>query len=115
MIKRTGDEGIYNEVVEHNGVLHFAGLVAEDLSKDMTGQTADVLAQLDKLLAAHGSGRDRVLTALIFVTDMRKKPAMNEVWKAWFKPGTAPTRATIGVSDLEPNVLLEVVVTAAVK
>jgi enamine deaminase RidA (YjgF/YER057c/UK114 family) len=114
MIKRSGRHAdILHEVVEHNGTLYLAGVVAEDLSKDMTGQARSVFAQIDQLLAAHGSGKDKLLTALIFVTNMKDKPAMNAVWQEWLAPANLPTRATIGVSDLEPNVRIEVVVTAA--
>lgn len=115
MIKRSGAYGdILHEVVEHGGVLHFAGVVSEDPKLDMAGQMRDVTRQIDALLAAHGSSRDNLLTALIFITDMKQKPAMNAVWKQWLAPAHLPTRATIGVADLD-GYLLEVVVTAAKK
>ena len=114
MVKRSGPHaGILHEVVEHNGTLYLAGVVAEDLSQDMTGQAKSVFGQIDVLLKEHGSSKDKLLTALIFVTNMKDKPAMNAVWKEWLAPANLPTRATIGVNDLEPNVRLEVVVTAA--
>lgn len=113
MIKRTGFYDLLHEVVEHNGILYFAGVITEDTSLDMAGQTKSVCDQLDKLLTDHGSSRDHVLTALIFITDMSQKPAMNKVWKEWLGPQQMPTRATIGVSDLEKGILIEVVVTAA--
>ena len=112
-IKRTGNYELLHEVVEHGDAIYFAGLVSEDLKLDMAGQTKDVLNQLDVLLKQHGSSRERVLTALIFITDMGLKPAMNQVWKAWFPSTALPTRATIGVKDLGEGVLLEVVFTAA--
>jgi enamine deaminase RidA (YjgF/YER057c/UK114 family) len=102
-----------HEVVEHNGVLHFAGVVAEDASLDMEGQARQVFAQLDDLLKTHGSSRDHILSALVFVTDMKAKPAMNVAWKEWLAPANLPTRATIGVADLD-GYLIEVVITAAV-
>jgi len=115
MIRRTGPyEGLLHEVVEHKGILYFGGVVAEDLSLDMAGQTADVLSQVDHLLALHGSNRDRVLSALIFVSDLALKPALNEVWKGYFQPKHLPARATVAVGELGPRVLLEVVLTAAV-
>ena len=114
-IKRTGNYEVLHEVVEHNGMLHFAGLVSENLKLGMEGQTKDVLKQLDHLLIQHGSSRARVLTALIFITDMKQKPAMNKVWKDYFPGKDLPTRATIGVKDLGPGVRLEVVFTAAKK
>ena len=112
-IKRTGFYGTLNEVVEHNGILYFAGVVTEDKSLDMAGQTKQVCDQLDALLAAHGSDRQHLLTALIFITDMSQKPAMNKVWKEWLVPEHMPTRATVGVSDLEEGILIEVICTAA--
>ncbi len=113
VIKRSGDYEILHEVVEHNGVLHFAGITTEDTSLDMAGQMRDVAAQIDRLLAAHGSHRDRLISALIFITDMRLKPEMNKVWSSWLAREHMPTRATIGVKDLGEGVLIEIVVTAA--
>lgn len=114
MIRRSGNyDDILHEAVAHNGVLYLAGIVAEDLSLDMAGQTADALRQIDALLAAHGSSRERLLTALIFITDMRLKPEMNRVWKEWLPAAHLPTRATIGVNDLDEGVLIEIVATAA--
>jgi enamine deaminase RidA (YjgF/YER057c/UK114 family) len=114
MVKRSGRYAdILHEVVEHNGTLYLAGVVAEDLSADMAGQARSVFGQIDQLLSEHGSSKAQLLTALIFITDMKDKPAMNQAWKRWLAPADLPTRATIGVSDLEPNVRIEVVVTAA--
>jgi enamine deaminase RidA (YjgF/YER057c/UK114 family) len=115
VIKRSGNSDILHDVVEHNGVLNLAGVVAEDLSQDMAGQAHQVFAEIVRLLVAHGSDRDHLLSALIFITDMKLKPDMNKAWKAWLKRDQLPTRATIGINDLGPGVLIEVVVTAAVK
>ena len=112
-IKRSGNYEVLHEVVEHGDMVYLAGLVSDDLKLDMAGQTRDVLNQLDVLLKKHGSSRQRVLTALIFITDMSLKPAMNQVWKEFFPQAALPTRATIGVKDLGEGVLLEVVFTAA--
>ncbi len=115
MVKRSGSSDILHDVVEHNGVLSLAGVVAEDLSQGMEGQARQVFEEIDRLLTANGSDRDHLLSALIFITDMKLKPDMNKAWKAWLKPAHLPTRATIGINDLGPKVLIEVVVTAAVK
>lgn len=113
MIKRSGPHAdILHEVVEKDGILYLAGITGEDKSQDMAGQTRSVLAQVDELLAAHGSDKNHLLTALIFVTDMKLKPEMNKVWKEWLTPAQLPTRATIGCSDLD-GYLIEVVFTAA--
>lgn len=113
MIKRSGKSEILHDVVEHNGVLYLAGVVAENTSLDMAGQARQVFGQIDQLLTANGSSRERLLSALIFITDMKHKPDMNKAWKEWLAPAHLPTRATIGINDLGPGVLIEVVVTAA--
>lgn len=112
--RKDAYKDILHEVVEHDGVLYLAGLVSENLLLDIEGQTEDVLRQLAAVLKANGSGMDRVLTGLLFITDMSLKPALNEAWKRHFSnKAHLPTRACIGVKDLGPNVLLEAVFTAA--
>jgi enamine deaminase RidA (YjgF/YER057c/UK114 family) len=114
MITRTCPyEGLLHEVVEYGGILYFGGVVADDLSLDMAGQATDVLRQVDRLLALHGSDKKRILSALIFVPDLALKPALNEVWRRHFSPEDLPARATIGIGDLGPGVLIEMVLTAA--
>ena len=112
MATRHMQTPIFHRVVEHNNVLYFAGVVADDLSQDMKGQTAQICAKLDKLLAEVGSSKEKLLSATLFITDMAQKPGMNEAWTAWIPAEALPTRATLGVADLGENVLIEVVITA---
>lgn len=114
MIKRSAPyAGLLHEVVEHNGTLYLAGLVSEDLSLDITGQSEDVMRQLDTLLKAHGSDLHHVLQATIYFSDLGLKPGFDAVWKRWLGADHLPARAGIGVADLGPRVLLEMVVIAA--
>lgn len=114
MINRTHPYGdILHEVVEHNSTLYLAGCVGEDTSADIRGQMQSIADQIDALLAAHGSSKDRILSATIYMTDLSMKPALNEVYKAWLGPRHLPARAGIGVADLGPGVLVEVMVIAA--
>ena len=114
MIKRSGREEVLHEVVEYDGILYICGLTAADDSLDMYGQTRQALASLDSLVKKHGSNRDRVMRVTIFITDMKRKPEMNRAWKEFFAEVHLPARATIGVSDLTGNILIEFVATAAV-
>jgi enamine deaminase RidA (YjgF/YER057c/UK114 family) len=101
--------GILHLSVTHGDTIYFAGIVADDLERDMFGQTSDVLSQLEAMLAEHGLDRTHVLTATIYITDMALKPEMNRAWTTFFGADALPARATIGVADLGPGVLLEVV------
>jgi enamine deaminase RidA (YjgF/YER057c/UK114 family) len=114
MIKRSGHIKVGHKGVEHAGVLHVGGLIASDLTADMKGQTEQIASKIDAVLAEHGTSKDRLLSATIFVTDLGQRPAMNEAWFAWLATDHLPARATIGVADLGAGVLIEVIATAAV-
>ncbi|ESR27391.1 RidA family protein [Lutibaculum baratangense] len=113
MITRHFQTKINHRVVEHNGVLHFGGLVADDLSQDMKGQTAQICGKIDDLLGKVGSSKERLLTAMIYISDFSQKDGMNEAWLEWLPAEHLPTRATIGVAELGKDVLIEIVVSAA--
>ncbi len=112
MTERHGRTPIMHRVVEHNGVLYVGGMVADDRSADMKGQVTQILAKLEGLLAPLGSGKDKVLAATLYVTDLAQKTGLNEAWTAFFGDAL-PTRATIGVADLGPDILVEIVFTAS--
>jgi enamine deaminase RidA (YjgF/YER057c/UK114 family) len=108
-------EGKLSDAVEHNGVIYLAGQVAEDLGKDMKAQTEDVLRQIDALLAKCGSSKSRILTATVYVSDMKAKPQMDEAWMAWVDRKNPPARATVEVQLGSPDTLVEIMCTAAKK
>lgn len=101
-----------SDATEYNGIIYTAGQVAENLGVGMKAQTADVLRQIDALLAKCGSGKSRILSATVYVTDMALKPEMDEAWMAWVDQSRPPARATVE-ARLGANVLVEIMVTAA--
>lgn len=103
-----------SEMALHNGVAYLAGQVADDGTADVAGQTRQVLAAVDRLLARAGSDKTRILRAQIYLADMADFPAMNAVWDAWVAPGHTPPRATVQAALARPEWKIEVVVTAAV-
>lgn len=112
-IKRSHIGPRLSEVAEYQGVLYLAGQVAEDTEQDMRGQTNEVLAHVDRLLAEHGSDKSRILQCLIYISDMAHFSEMNEVWDAWVAPGNTPPRATVEARLASSRKLVEIVVTAA--
>ena len=102
-----------SEMVVHNGTVYLAGQVPEDGTKDIRGQTAEVLGMIDKLLAEAGSDKSRILMAQIFLADLADFAGMNEVWDAWVAQGNTPPRATVQAKLARPEWRLEIVVTAA--
>jgi enamine deaminase RidA (YjgF/YER057c/UK114 family) len=103
-----------SEAVVCNGIAFLAGQVADDASQDITGQTKQVLAQIDELLAEVGSDKSRLISANIFLADMADFAAMNKVWDAWVSKGNTPARATIQAPLAQAKWRIEIVVTADV-
>jgi enamine deaminase RidA (YjgF/YER057c/UK114 family) len=102
-----------SEMAAHNGTIYLAGQVADDPAQDITGQTQQVLAAIDRLLAEAGSDKTRILSATIYITDMVNFPAMNAVWDAWVAQGHTPPRATVEAKLAKPAYKVEIQVVAA--
>jgi len=114
MIQRFDVGARLSEMAVHHGVCYLAGQVAADGAQDIAGQTAQVLRQIDALLARAGTDRSRILMCQIFIADLADFPGMNAVWEQWLVPGQAPPRATVQASLARPEWRVEMVVTAAV-
>ena len=99
--------------VENGDTVYLAGIVPKNLNNDIKGQTAEVLAEIDRLLAKAGSSKKSLLAASIWVTDIRNRAAMNEVWTAWVDPKNLPVRACVEAKLADPACLVEIMVTAA--
>jgi enamine deaminase RidA (YjgF/YER057c/UK114 family) len=106
-------EGKLSDAVEYNGILYLAGQVATDLSAGMKAQTEDVLRQIDALLAKCGSHKSRILSATVYVSNMKLKPQMDEAWMAWVDRNHPPARATVAAELGSPDTLVEIMCTAA--
>ncbi len=111
-IIRTEPSPITSRAVEYHGFVYLQGLVPLDKSKDITGQTKDVLAQIDALLESHGTDNTRLLQAHIWLKNITDRDAMNAVWTAWLPPGCAPARACVQAVLAHPDWLVEIMVTA---
>ena len=104
----------------YNGVAYLAGQVPDDAKLDITsqlditGQTEQVLATIDKLLAEAGTDKTKILMAQIYVANMKEFDGMNKAWDAWVAAGNSPSRATVEARLANPDFKVEIVVTAAI-
>ena len=113
MVQRFDVGPRLSEMAIHNGTAYLAGQIPEDASEDIRGQTRQVLAAVDALLARAGTDKTRILMAQIFIADMADFDGMNEAWDAWVPAGHAPPRATVQARLGKPEWRIEMVVTAA--
>lgn len=112
-IKRHGVGPRLSQAVVHGDTVYLAGVVADDTKQDVKGQTKQILAKIDRLLAAAGSDKSKLLSANIWLTDISTWAQMNEVWDAWVAPGNAPARATVEAKLAGPAYRVEIMVQAA--
>ena len=104
---------IMSSAVEYNGMVFLTGLIADDTSKGVRAQTEQILAKIDALLAACGSDKSRLLSAVIYLDDIRDKEEINKAWQAWMEPKHAPARACVQASLASSATLVEIMVVAA--
>jgi enamine deaminase RidA (YjgF/YER057c/UK114 family) len=113
MVQRFDVGARMSEMAVHNGVCYLAGQVAVGGASDIEGQTAEVLAAVDALLAKAGTDKRKILRAQIFLADLADFPGLNKVWDRWVVPGHTPPRATVQAALAKPEWKVEIVVTAA--
>ncbi|QJR16053.1 RidA family protein [Usitatibacter palustris] len=102
-----------SEIVVHGNTVYLAGEVPDDGNKDITGQTEEVLAKIDALLAKVGSDKTKILSAQIFLTCMGDFAGMNVAWEKWVVAGHTPARATIEARLANPSFKVEIMCVAA--
>ena len=112
-IARHQSNARLSRVVTHNGIAYLAGLTADNRSAPMKAQTEEILKKIDGLLKLAGSDKSRLLSAMVYVTDMRLKPQMDEAWAAWIDPQHTPARACVETRLGTPDTLVEIMVVAA--
>lgn len=113
-ITRIGTGPRMSEAVAYNGIVWVAGQVGKP-DESVAAQTATCLAEVDRILAAAGTDKTRILSAQIWLADMAAFGEMNAVWDAWVPQGNTPARATGEAKLATPAYLVEVIVTAALR
>lgn len=105
--------GPYSQAVSSGGMLYLSGQVALDpASGELVGDTAEAqaaraLENLGSVLAAAGSGFERVLKTTVYLIDMKEFAAVNAVYARYFGD-SRPARATVQVSALPKGARVEI-------
>lgn len=97
-----------------NGIVYLAGQVGGE-EATVTEQAKTMLAKADALLTEAGSSREHMLSATVYLRDMKYFEEFNAVWNAWVPQGHAPARACVQAYMARENVLCEVSIVAAQK
>ncbi len=111
--------GPYSQAIVANGFVFTAGQIPLDpetmslVEGDITAQTERVMENLAAVLAAAGSGFDRVVKTTCFLADLNDFAAFNAVYGRYLG-SNPPPRSTVQVAKLPLGSLVEVECTALV-
>ena len=101
-----------SQAVKYNGTVYLAGQVGT-AGDSVAKQTQQCLDKVEDLLAQTGSGKSQILQAIIWLDSMTDFNEMNQVWDSWMTQENAPARATGEARLANPELKVEVIVTAA--
>ena len=83
--------GAWNsKAVIHGDMIYLSGIVADDKSAGMKEQTEQVLAKIDAILVESGSNKTKIVSSVVYMSNMDLKDEMNEAWMAWMDPDCPP-------------------------
>lgn len=111
-IVRHESHGILSKAVEGGGFVFTAGITPDDYTKDATGQTREVLAEIDRVLGLAGTDKSKIMSATIWVPDIRLRDGVNVAWNEWTGGENLPARACIEAKLASPEILVEIAVVA---
>jgi enamine deaminase RidA (YjgF/YER057c/UK114 family) len=87
--------------------------VTADPIGDVKVQTKQVLERIDQLLQKAGTDKSKLLVAQVWLKDMQDFEDHNSVWNEWVDRQNPPVRFCVGATLWRPNILVEIMVTAA--
>lgn len=105
--------GPYSQAIVANGFVFTAGQIPLDpetmklVEGDITAQTERVMQNLGAVLAAAGSGFDRIVKTTCFLADLNDFAAFNAVYGRYLG-NNPPPRSTVQVAKLPVGSLVEV-------
>jgi 2-iminobutanoate/2-iminopropanoate deaminase len=97
--------GHYSQAVVHNGLVYLSGILPITSSGEKLAnatiieQTEQILANLDAILKAAGTQRDKVLKVTVFIADITAWGDVNQVYAQFFGDHR-PARSVVPCSPL---------------
>jgi len=104
--------GPYNQGIVAGGLLYTSGQLPINpvtglVPSSIEEQTVQVLDNLKAIIEAAGSTMEKVLKCTVYIVDFNDFAVMNNIYSTYF-PTNPPARATVGISKLAKNALVEI-------
>jgi len=107
----TKGQPIISQAVVHDNMVYLCGVTPDPVG-DVKTQTTQVLRRIDQLLKKAGTDKSKLLTAQVWLADMRLFEDHNSAWNAWVDHRNPPVRACVRADLWRPGMLVEIMVTA---
>jgi len=113
------EPGPYSQAIKYGDLIFVAGQTSEDpitsepVHDSVAEQTDRILKNIEMILAAAGSGMDKVLRCDVYLASLNDKDEMNEVYRKYF-PQNMPARNCVAVAGIDDGLDIEIEVIAAV-
>ncbi|HEY7318158.1 MAG TPA: RidA family protein [Candidatus Binatia bacterium] len=112
-IKRLHKNKLYSEAVIDGKVVYLSGQGV--MGGSIAHQTRATLKNIDALLKEAGTNKSKLVSAMIWLSDVRNYDEVNKVWEKWIDPKNPPARACVEAKLAFPQVAIEIMVVAALK
>lgn len=113
-IKRIGVGPRMSKAVVHGDTVYVSGTVADKAAGKSVGeQTKEILSIIEDILAEAGTDKTKILSANVWLIDIKTFAEMNAVWDAWVAQGNPPARATVEAKLAAPQFAVEIACIAA--
>ena len=112
-IQRIRSNQVMSAATIHNKTVYLSGQVPTRTDLDIHGQTLEVFAKIEELLALANTDKSRLLSAQLFIKYLADFSNVNQLWVEWLQGHDTPARATIQADLVNPDWLIEIAVIAA--
>lgn len=104
--------GPYNQGIVAGGFLFTSGQlpinpVSGQVASSVEEQTVQVLDNLKAIVEAAGSAMEKVVKCTVYLQNFSDFEVMNKIYATYF-PTNSPARATVEVSKMAKNALVEI-------
>jgi 2-iminobutanoate/2-iminopropanoate deaminase len=116
----SGQNYPFSDAVRVGDWLILSGRIGTDASgKVVAGgieaETKQTMERIGVVLKANGASFDDVVKCTVMLTDMKEWPAMNVIYRTYFKPDRMPARSALGVNGLALGARVEIECWAVLK
>jgi reactive intermediate/imine deaminase len=105
----------FSHAVEVDGWVFVTGQIPENPDREddplpagVEAQTRRVMDNLKLVLSEIGLGLEHVVSARVFIIDMREFETMNKIYASYFPATKRPARTCIGVTGLAKGARVEI-------